>query len=128
MRSILMDTCVFLWWISDDHRLGQLAKKIIANPATSVYVSAATPWEIGIKRCLGKLQAPDNIDTIIEESGFKPLSISCFHAKNAAQLPAHHKDPFDRVMIAQAQAEGLEVLTADTQFLQYGIRVIEARS
>lgn len=126
MRSILLDTCAFLWWISDDRRLGEFARTVIANPATKAFVSAATPWEIGIKRSLGKLRAPDNIEDIIGESGFKPLSITCFHAENAAQLPAYHKDPFDRVMIAQAQAEGLEILTADNQFLQYGIRVIEA--
>ena len=126
MQRILMDTCAFLWWISDDPRLGEIARKVVANPATQVLVSAATPWEIGIKRQLGKLKAPRNIENIIVECGFTPLAISCFHGENAAQLPPYHKDPFDRVMIAQAQAEGLQVLTADTQFVQYGVRVIEA--
>lgn len=127
MHRILMDTCAFLWWISNDPQLGKKSKAIIADPATTVYVSAATPWEVGIKRQLGKLIAPENIEGIIDESGFEKLAISCFHGENAALLPQHHKDPFDRVIIAQAQAEGLEVITSDNNFSHYGIRVIDAR-
>lgn len=120
-----------MWWISNAPTLGEKSKGLIANPANTIYVSAATPWEIGIKRQLGKLVAPNNIESIISESGFEELAISCFHTENAALLPLHHKDPFDRVIIAQAQAqaqaEGLEVLTSDSNFGLYGIRVIDAR-
>lgn len=126
MRRVLLDTCTFLWWISDDTRLGQLSRGIIANPASYVYVSAAVPWEIGIKRQLGKLKAPQHIEDIIEQCGFEALPISGFHGESAAQLPLHHKDPFDRIMIAQAQAEGLAIVTADNEFSTYGIRWINA--
>lgn len=126
MRRTLLDTCTLLWWLSNDHRLGLCAKEVVADANNQIFVSAATPWEIGIKRVLGKLRAPANIESILDETGFEKLSISCFHGESAAQLPLYHKDPFDRIIIAQAQAEGLEVMTADDNFNQYGIRLIDA--
>jgi PIN domain nuclease of toxin-antitoxin system len=128
MRKVLLDTCGFLWWLADDPKLGQQSRAIISNPMNLVFVSAAVPWEIGIKKQLGKLVAPDNIESIIEDSGFKKLAITCFHAEQSSTLPLHHRDTFDRVMIAQSQAEGLEVITDDRHFEQYGIRVIDAHT
>ena len=124
MHRFLLDTCVLLWWLADDDRLGKSSKKMIADPNNHLFVSAAVPWEIGIKRVLGKLRAPVNIESIIDESDFEKLSINCSHAENAAQLPQYHKDPFDRIMIAQAQAERLAIMTSDDIFTRYDINVI----
>ena len=96
------------------------------EPRNEVYVSAVTTWEIAIKRAIGKLEAPDDMDSIVEEEGMQKLPISLFHGDQAGALPAIHKDPFDRMLIAQAQAEGLLIVTADSAFEQYNIRVLAA--
>ena len=94
MERLLLDTHAFLWWLGDDARLGEGARKRIAEPANPVFVSAATGWEIGIKRALGKLQAPDDLDTLVEEEGFAHLPITFFHGEQAGALPPHHRDPW----------------------------------
>lgn len=126
MRRLLLDTHTFLWWLSDDKKLGPSTKELISDPRNEVYVSAATAWEISIKKSTGKLQAPDGIDNVVEDEGFSRLSISFFHGEQAGALPAIHKDPFDRMLIAQAQAEGLEVVTVDETIPKYGIKVVNA--
>lgn len=126
MRSILLDTHAFLWWLADDPALGTAAREMIAEPRNQIFVSAATTWEIAIKRQLGKLTAPADIEAAVEEKGFAKLPLSLFHGQQAGNLPAHHRDPFDRMLIAQAQAEGLELMTIDPVFQQYGVRLIEA--
>lgn len=126
MKRILIDTHVLLWWLNGDSALGERAKTIIANEDNDIYVSAATAWEIAIKRKKGLLVVPDDIDAIIVEAGFKALPISIFHGEQAGELPLHHSDPFDRMLIAQAQAEGLQLMTKDSQFPHYGISLISA--
>ena len=93
----------------------------MANP---VFISAASGWEIAIKRQLGKLSAPDNLDAAVEAEGFAHLPITFFHGEQAGLLPGHHRDPFDRMLVAQAQAqaEGLVIVTADPKIGLYGIR------
>ena len=126
MKRLLLDTNTFLWWISDHFKkLGNNTIESIQNPNNQVFVSAVTPWEISIKKSLGKLKAPDDISSIIEEEGFMELAISGFHGEQSGLLPQHHKDPFDRVIIAQAQAEGLIIVTNDSQFEKYGIRIMQ---
>ena len=127
MRKLLLDTHVFLWWLSDDAQLGLEARDVIADEQNYVFVSAATGWEIAIKKALGKLKAPDNLDATVEKEGFDHLPITFFHSEQAGALPNHHKDPFDRMLIAQAQAEGLVIVTADEIIPRYGIRVLQAR-
>ncbi len=127
MRRVLLDTHVLLWWLSDDTCLSENAKKIISNPANEIYISAATVWEISIKRALGKLVAPLDLDKIVEEEGFIPLPISLFHGEQAGLLPDFHKDPFDRMLIAQSQSEGLEIISSDKQIEKYSVRVIKAK-
>ncbi|MGV6807163.1 MAG: type II toxin-antitoxin system VapC family toxin, partial [bacterium] len=105
MKRLLLDSHVFLWWLSDES-LSTDAKSLIADERNQVFVSAATVWEISIKRALGKLQAPEDLQRIVEEEGFTPLPISLFHSEQAGKLPPIHRDPFDRMLIAQAQAEG----------------------
>ncbi|MGB5744694.1 MAG: type II toxin-antitoxin system VapC family toxin [Sedimenticolaceae bacterium] len=126
MRRLLLDTQVFLWWLADHPRLGAEARVVIRDPANEVYVSAATGWETAIKRQLGKLQAPDDLDAAVEAEGFTHLPISFFHAEQAGLLPGHHHDPFDRILVAQAQAEGLVIVTADPKLALYGVRTLDA--
>ncbi len=128
MKRVLLDTHTFLWWLADNTRLGPKTKEIISDPRNEVFVSAATTWEISIKRSIGKLQAPEDMDNIAEEEGFIPLPISLFHGDQAGQLPDHHKDPFDRMLIAQAQAEGLVIITCDEKFPPYNIRLFNAEN
>jgi len=126
MRRILLDTHVTLWWLSGNKRLGRDAQGVIADVNNRVFVSAVTGWEISIKKMLGKLQAPDDLDSIIHDEGFEYLDITFFHGEKAGMLPPYHKDPFDRMLIAQAQAEGLEIVTDDRQITQYGVHIIPA--
>ncbi len=126
MKRILLDTCALIWWLNGSSQLGSVAKEYIANANNDIYVSAASIWEMSIKRQQGKLDAPVNLEEIIENLGFNPLAISLFHSEQAGNLPLHHKDPFDRMLIAQAQAEGLQIITQDKQFDSYGVKIIHA--
>lgn len=128
MKRLLLDTHVLLWWLTDSEELGTKAKEAIADPNNQVYVSAASTWEISIKRSLGKLQAPDDMSRFIEEEGFTSLPITPYHGDQAGQLPDLHKDPFDRMLIAQAQAEGLVIITHDEAVTQYPVRVLRAKN
>jgi PIN domain nuclease of toxin-antitoxin system len=128
LKRLLLDTHVLLWWLSDDPRLGQTARQVIADPRNQVYISAASTWEISIKRSLGKLSAPDDMNSIVDDEGFDELPISLFHGDQAGALPEYHKDPFDRMLIAQAQSEGLVIVTSDENICRYGIRVLDAKN
>jgi len=126
MRRILIDTHVFLWWLQDNKLLGKISKKLIGDGTNEIYVSAVSIWEISIKKSLGKLQAPDGLVIIVEEEGFEKLDISLHHAELIANLPKIHNDPFDRMLIAQAMANGTELMTADTIIPQYSVKTIDA--
>ena len=91
-----------------------------------MFVSAVSVWEMSIKRSLGKLTAPDNLTGVVEREGFTPLPVTLVHAEQAGLLPLHHPDPFDRMLVAQAQAEGLAIVTGDRNIPRYGVRVIPA--
>ena len=127
MKRLLLDTQTLLWWLADDPRLGKEARSAISESRNDVYVSAASNWEISIKKSVGKLAAPDDIDRVVEEEGFIKLPITLFHGDQAGMLPKHHKDPFDRMLVAQAQAEGLIMITSDRFIGQYVIRTMDAR-
>ena len=126
MKRLLLDTHVLLWWLADSPALGADARSLIGGSDNAVYVSAATCWEISIKRKKGLLEAPDGISGIVEEEGFDQLEISLFHAEKAGELEEIHRDPFDRMLVAQAQVEGLEIVTADREISRYAVRVIDA--
>lgn len=126
MKRLLLDTHVLLWWLADDPSLGIKAKDAIRNGHNEVYVSAATTWEISIKKALGKLEAPEDMDSIVEEERFLKLPISLYHGQMAGQLPPHHRDPFDRMLIAQASAEGLTIVTTDQTFHKYSVQTLSA--
>ena len=122
---LLLDTNALHWWLTDPGRLGTTAMKAIENRSDSIVVSAAVPWELAIKTNLGKLRAETllgNWGSKLAEEGFSELPIDSSHAIRAGLLPRHHKDPFDRVLIAQAQATGWPIISADLVFEAYGVR------
>ena len=124
--NLLLDTHVFLWAVDDNPNLSPAAREAIINGTNIVYVSAATAWEISIKRANGKLTIPES--DYLEElrvHRFMPLSITTEHALAVENLPPHHKDPFDRMLIAQAQEEKLTLVTRDQRIKKYDVRIIE---
>ncbi|MYA34262.1 MAG: type II toxin-antitoxin system VapC family toxin [Gemmatimonadales bacterium] len=123
---LLLDTHTFLWWVSDYHQIGESARQAIADPASEVFVSAVSGWEIAIKKAKGRLAAPDNLATMVEEKRFVHLPLTFDHAERAATLPPHHRDPFDRMLIAQARAEGLILVTRDARIPLYDVPTLRA--
>ena len=121
---LLLDTHVLLWWLADDATLGAEARGRISDPRSAVYVSAATVWEVSIKRALGKLDAPSDLLHRIELNRFEPLSMTVSHAQTAGALPRHHDDPFDRMLVAQAAQENLTLLTRDPRMDPYSVDVL----
>jgi PIN domain nuclease of toxin-antitoxin system len=116
---ILLDTHIYLWWLQDHPKLSNHARSLIVN-ANEVYVSSASIWEAAIKVGIGKLEVDvDNLVTEIERSGFRELSISTRHAAAVRTLPDFHNDPFDRILIAQAICEPLQLLTHDEKLKTY---------
>jgi PIN domain nuclease of toxin-antitoxin system len=123
---LLLDTHVLLWWLSNPSELADGARGAIAAPESTVVVSAASAWEIAIKKARGKLQAPDDLEVQLDRHGFARLSITVTHALRAGALPPHHSDPFDRVLVAQAELEGLTLVTRDARIAHYGVAVLPA--
>jgi PIN domain nuclease of toxin-antitoxin system len=124
--NLLLDTHTLLWWLADDAGLSTEARATICDAKHVVYVSAATAWEISIKRALGKLNAPGDLDTAVSASGFREMPITFAHAEAAGQLPMHHSDPFDRMLVAQAKLEFLTLVTRDERMEVYGIPLVKA--
>ena len=125
--NLLLDTHALLWWLADDPRLGSRAREAIAAAENLVVASAASAWEIAVKRALGKLEAPEDLSGALAEAGLQPLPITVEHAVAAGALPAHHADPFDRMLVAQAATEGLAIVTVDERIARYGVPVLPAR-
>ena len=125
--NLLLDTHVFLWAIDNHPTLSEKARKAIVDGNNIVFVSAATAWEIAIKRGIGKLKAPkgDYLQEL-ELHRFTPLDITTEHALAVEELPLHHKDPFDRILIVQAQVEKLTLVTRDEKIKTYAVSLIEA--
>jgi PIN domain nuclease of toxin-antitoxin system len=122
----LLDTHALLWWLSDDPALTTAARKIIAETNNVLFVSAASAWEIATKVRLGKLPTAGDLAAdftgCMEREGFQILAISGEHAVRAGLLPGAHKDPFDRMLIAQAQAENMAIVSNEARFDAYGVR------
>jgi len=129
--NLLLDTHAIVWWLHDNPKLGGAAREAIADPGSVVWVSAASVWEIAIKTSLGRLRVARfplaQLPREIARNGFQLLSISAEHAVRAGALPGHHSDPFDRMLIAQAQAEGLQIVTSDRIFSAYDASTIDSR-
>jgi PIN domain nuclease of toxin-antitoxin system len=130
MRALL-DTQTFLWWINNDQRLSERVRELIGNSQNTLFFSAASAWEIAIKAQLGKLgftDSHDNLERFITEqlmlNAFEGLPMQLRHGLHVATLPIHHRDPFDRLLVAQSQLEDLPILTADAQIGRYDVHVI----
>ncbi len=124
MRLIL-DTHVLLWWL-DGQSMSDAVMEAITDPTNEVFVSAATVWEISIKREKGKLRINDGFMQLLNESAFLMLPITWGRGLNAGSLPLHHRDPFDRILVSQAQVETLTLVTRDETLLKYDIDVLVA--
>jgi PIN domain nuclease of toxin-antitoxin system len=123
---LLLDTHILLWWLDDSPALPAVAQTAISDVRSEIFVSAATAWEIAIKQALGKLDFPiARMSEILAEAGCLPLSIHLDHAIEAARLPLHHGDPFDRMLVAQAQREGLTIVTVDPMIRRYSVAVLD---
>jgi len=122
---LLLDTHGLLWWLSGDPQLAHAARQAIGDAESAVFVSAASAWEVAAKARLGKLPGTESLAqdfaNEIEQHGFLRLAISVDHGQRAGSLPGPHKDPFDRMLIAQAQAENLVLVSNEAVFDQYGI-------
>ena len=121
--KLLLDTHALLWWLADLD-LEPHARAAIEDPDNLVVVSAASVWEIAIKRSLGKLRTGSDLLGAIGAAGFEPLAISLQHAEVAGSLPPHHRDPFDRMLIGQAQVQDLTIVTRDAAFEPYGTSLL----
>ena len=122
---LLLDTQALLWWLDGDRRLPARVRALIGEPTNEVLVSAASVWEIATKARLGKLpralEVAVDVPACIESQGFVPLSITVRHAQRAGALAGDHRDPFDRMLIVQAQAEGVPIASNETIFDDYGV-------
>ena len=121
--SLLLDTHVVLWWLLDDTTLSEDVKARLDDDP-DVWVSAATIWEVAIKEAVGKLEAPPNVAEEIAGSGFRQLPISFEHAVAIGHLPLLHRDPFDRILVAQARCEGLTLVTRDRRIHRYDVDLL----
>ena len=126
MARFLLDTHAVLWALAEPAKLGRPARTALEDARNEVFVSVVSGWEIAIERALGKLEAPDDLEAAIRMQGFEPLLLTFHHAAQAGGLPPHHRDPFDRMLIAQAQAEGLILVTHDSNIPLYGVRTLAA--
>ena len=123
MNLLLLDTLVFLWWRSQPSKISPDVTRRIAV-AEVVFVSAASAWEAAIKAALGKLKLPESFESGVAESGFQQLPIGFGHAGRVSDLPPHHQDPFDRMLVAQAQSEGLTLVSHDRRLAPYDVPIL----
>jgi PIN domain nuclease of toxin-antitoxin system len=124
LKGVLADTHALLWWLSDDPRLSEPARDVIASGDVPVHFSAASVWEAEIKAAIGKLVVGNDLLEALEADRFIELPVSARHAIEAARLPPLHRDPFDRMLVAQARLEGLAVITGDPKIAAYGATVL----
>jgi len=122
--KLLLDTHAALWWLSGDERFGDAAAAYLSDASSQVLLSAAVVWEVAIKRSLGKLEAPADFAPTLLGAGALPLPVSVGHAAAVEELPWHHRDPFDRLLVAQAVLELAAVVSRDPAFLRYGVPVV----
>ena len=124
----LLDTHAFLWWITDDVRLSPRARTVIADGDNELFFSAASGWKIAIKARLGKIQLPSDPASFVPKqlriNAVEPLAVQMTHALHVYLLPKHHRDPFDRILVAHAQVDRMAIITADQQITQYAVEIL----
>jgi PIN domain nuclease of toxin-antitoxin system len=126
----LLDSMIWLWSIGDVARLNKEARDVLTAPQNELYLSSASIWEIAIKVSIGRLQVPEPLRLLvpreIQRQGLKPLQVSYSHALGVSDLPLHHGDPFDRLLVAQARSEGLVLITSDRDIKRYPVQILWA--
>lgn len=122
--DILLDTHVFIWWDDGARKLRKTVREVITDPSNRIVVSAASIWEISIKRGIGKLSFRHDVPQAVRTNGFETLDINPEHAELAGSLPLHHSDPFDRMLIAQTRINDLVLLSLDRRMLPYGVPLL----
>lgn len=120
-NRFLLDTHIFLWWLHDDKKLKASVRKCLETTDNRIFVSVASAWEISTKHRIGKLPWKTTVEECFEKSDFEVLNITLSHALALNALPLHHKDPFDRILIAQAQSENMTLITDDTKMKRYSL-------
>jgi len=123
--NLLLDTHVLLWWLNGHPSLSKKSQSAIADGKNLVFVSAVVVWEIRIKEALGKLEIPRNFKRVLDSQPFEMLDITVEHAHAVRDLPLHHRDPFDRMLVAQAKVEGFTLVTHDVRLKKYKVSMIE---
>ena len=124
---MLLDTNALIWTFADPNRLSDHAAGEIQDASNRVFVSVVSAWEIGVKRAKGRLKLPGNMESMLAEKRFEPLPVTLRHALAVEALPHHHHDPFDRMLVAQAQVEGLTMVTSDREMRNYPVATLSAR-
>jgi len=126
----LLDTGVWLWSVGKVERLNRATRELLSDPKQELYLSSATVWEIAVKASIGKLQFPEPIRTLIPREtirqGLRPLPVTYTHALGVYDLPLHHRDPFDRLLVAQARAEDMVLIAADHDLEKYTVEIMWA--
>jgi PIN domain nuclease of toxin-antitoxin system len=122
--KLLLDTHAALWFLGGDERLGDSARRQLADDTNRVLLSAAVVWEIAIKRSIGKLVVPDEYLSLLLDAGVQALAVSVEHAAAVERLPWHHRDPFDRMLVAQASTEGAALVSGDDALRPYGVTLV----
>jgi len=124
MATVLVDTCSLLWAVDTPEKLGDGAREAIGSEENRVLVSAGTLWELSIKAGLGKLELPEGFFEELAEIGYETLGIENRHLAEYRKLPPHHRDPFDRLLVAQSKAEGIPLVTCDPEIAKYGTAIV----
>ena len=123
---LLLDTHALLWWLDDAPTLSAAATAAIADPGNIIFVSVASLWEIAIKRATRKLELPDEFEEVLSQQGFQFLDVKAGHTFGLRSLPLLHRDPFDRMLVVQAQVEDLRIVTRDARIISYDVPILEA--
>ncbi len=124
--KILLDTHILLWWLNDDAALSPFERKVIADPDNIVYISSASLWEIIIKEQLGKVQVAGDLNATLSDEPFEKLAMTSEHVFEIRDLPNHHRDPFDRMLIAQAIVEGCTLISHDREISKYPATLLKS--
>ena len=122
--KLLLDTHTAMWWLADDDRIGEQVSRHLTDETNQVLLSAVVVWEVAIKRSLGKLDAPDDLVSILLGAGAQPLPVTLDHAAAVETLPWHHRDPFDRMLVAQALTEDAAIVSRDEPLSAYGVSIV----
>ena len=121
----LIDTQIFIWWMEKNRRLSKNTFNLLNDPQNQIFLSIATVWEIVIKKAKKKLKTPKDVEGGVKTSGFMPINIEMLHVLGVEKLPMHHKDPFDRILIAQARVENLTFITTDEKIWKYDLPLLK---